>query len=302
MNTNPKISVIIPTYNRAHLIERAIKSVLSQTYQNFELVIVDDGSTDNTDDVINKLQQQDDRIIYLKHDKNKGGSATRNTGIKASRGECIAFLDSDDEWLPEKLSCQMEAIIRQNVSIVTCFCDSYDVYGKKIKEYHQIYSGNPLYEHMFSNIAGTSLILVKKNDLKKVGFFENVPSQQDQILILKLLGIGLNVFTVEKVLVKYFEHNDFRISGITDRKIEGERISYDFQKKYFRLINKKQQTNLYLNHLNKMFTYHLYLYGRKKSLIYYLKAFILKPFDKQNIINTVKIITNYYKFKEKIHG
>ena len=98
---NPTVSVIIPTYNRAHLVGRAIKSVLNQTYRDFEIIVVDDGSTDNTKDIIKEFQKKDKRIKYIPYEKNKGGSAARNTGIKAAKGEYIAFLDSDDEWAYE---------------------------------------------------------------------------------------------------------------------------------------------------------------------------------------------------------
>lgn len=108
MNKNPTVSVIIPTYNRAHLVGRAIQSVLNQTYKDFELIIVDDGSTDNTEDIIKKYQKKDERIKYIRRKKNKGGSVARNTGINAAIGEYIAFLDSDDEWLTEKLERQMK--------------------------------------------------------------------------------------------------------------------------------------------------------------------------------------------------
>ena len=106
------ISVIIPTYNRDGVISRAINSVLKQTYQNFEVIIVDDNSpvTDNTACIIS--QYNDDRLFYIKHDKNKGGGGARNTGILAANGEYIAFLDSDDEWLPEKLQLQIN-LMRQ---------------------------------------------------------------------------------------------------------------------------------------------------------------------------------------------
>lgn len=97
----PTVSVVIPTYNRAHLVGRAIQSVLNQTYQDFEIIVVDDGSTDNTEEVVKSFN--DPRIRYIRHDQNRGGSAARNTGIKMARGEYIAFQDSDDEWLPEKL-------------------------------------------------------------------------------------------------------------------------------------------------------------------------------------------------------
>ena len=97
MAERPTVSVIIPTYNRAYLIDRSIQSVLNQTYQDFELIVVDDGSTDNTEDIIRQFQEKDKRIKYIKYDKNKGGSAARNTGIKNSVRKYIAFQDSDDE-------------------------------------------------------------------------------------------------------------------------------------------------------------------------------------------------------------
>ena len=104
----PTVSVIIPTYNRAKLLPRAIKSVLNQTFKDFEVIIVDDGSTDNTEEVINEFQKHNKRIKYIRHEKNKGAAAARNTGIKIAQGEYIAFQDSDDEWLPNKLEKQME--------------------------------------------------------------------------------------------------------------------------------------------------------------------------------------------------
>ncbi len=98
---SPTVSVVIPTYNRAHLVGRAIQSVLNQTYHDFEIIIVDDGSIDNTEDVVKSLN--DPSIRYTRHDQNRGGSAARNTGIKMARGEYVAFQDSDDEYLPEKV-------------------------------------------------------------------------------------------------------------------------------------------------------------------------------------------------------
>ena len=111
VQSQPTISVIIPTYNRAGVLGRSIKSVLAQTYCDFELLVVDDGSTDNTDEVMKSFN--DPRICFLKHEKNRGFPAALNTGIKAARGEYIAFQDSDDEWLPAKLERQM-ALFKQD--------------------------------------------------------------------------------------------------------------------------------------------------------------------------------------------
>ena len=103
-----KVSVIIPTYNRAEYVTHAIDSVLAQTYTDYEIIVVDDGSADNTKDVLLPYM---DRIRYI-YQENAGLSAARNTGIKAAKGDWIAFLDSDDEWLPGKLAVQMRAVER----------------------------------------------------------------------------------------------------------------------------------------------------------------------------------------------
>jgi glycosyltransferase involved in cell wall biosynthesis len=103
---NTLISVIIPVYNGAVTLRRAIASVLNQTYSNFELIIVDDGSTEDIGSVIREFK--DERIVYMRQETNKGVAAGRNTGLQKAHGELIAFLDSDDEFVPEKLRTQCE--------------------------------------------------------------------------------------------------------------------------------------------------------------------------------------------------
>ena len=103
-----KISVIIPTHNRVDLLGRAIRSVQNQTYKNIEIIIVSDGSTDGTDEFVNKLKYTDNRIQFYEYKPSKGSNVARNLGIEKSKGEYIAFLDDDDEWLPTKLEKQLE--------------------------------------------------------------------------------------------------------------------------------------------------------------------------------------------------
>ena len=102
----PKVSVIIPTHNQSHLVGRAIRSVLEQSVADFELIVVDDCSTDNTREVIGACG--DARVLYIETDSNRGPAGARNAGIEVARGEYIAFLDSDDEWLPQKLEVQLQ--------------------------------------------------------------------------------------------------------------------------------------------------------------------------------------------------
>lgn len=115
---NPLVSVIIPTYNRARLIKRTIGSVLKQTYSNFEIIVVDDASYDNTEETIKLFN--DKRIIYVKQEKNRGPAVARNTGIKKAKGEYIAFLDSDDEFCSDKIESVLKRfnILNNNIALI----------------------------------------------------------------------------------------------------------------------------------------------------------------------------------------
>ena len=104
----PRVSVIIPTYRRPDFLGKAIESVLNQTFQDFEVIIVDDASNDNTGEVVRGFV--DKRIHYVCHEVNRGGAAARNTGILKARGRYIAFLDDDDEWFPEILQLQISLL------------------------------------------------------------------------------------------------------------------------------------------------------------------------------------------------
>jgi glycosyltransferase involved in cell wall biosynthesis len=209
MAKKPTVSVIIPTYNRAHLIGRAIKSVLNQTYQDFELIIIDDGSTDNTEDIIRQFQEKDKRIKYKKHDKNKGGSAARNTGIKNSKGKYIAFQDSDDEWLPNKLEKQMKIFKKESPNLGIVYTGFYRIKDSE-KEYipsHEIVKKEGrIYEDLLKeSFITTQSILVRKECFKKVGIFdEKLPRLQDWELVIRLSKYYDFKCIDEPLLISYY--------------------------------------------------------------------------------------------------
>lgn len=116
------VTVIIPTYNRADVLPRAIESVLAQTYEEFELLVVDDGSTDRTPEVLSSFD--DGRLRVESHETNRGANAARNTGIDEADGKYVAFLDSDDTWYPEKLERQLGRLERADEDCVAVYCDS----------------------------------------------------------------------------------------------------------------------------------------------------------------------------------
>ena len=113
---NDLVSIIMPSYNTEQYIAETIQSVINQTYQNWELIIVDDCSTDNTDTVVGKIK--DSRIRYLKNEKNSGAAVSRNKALREANGRWVAFLDSDDLWKPEKLEKQISFMMKKKCVVV----------------------------------------------------------------------------------------------------------------------------------------------------------------------------------------
>ncbi len=223
----PLVSVIIPTYNRAHLIGRSIQSVLNQTYLDFEIIVVDDGSTDNTEEVIKVFQEHDKRIRFIRHENNKGAAASRNTGITAAKGEYIAFQDSDDEWFPQKLEKTLN-ILEAHKNIDFIFS-----YGKIVKAKEIIgdvgktpgvnrISKKKLMIKLFTyNFIPTQGVIVKKEKIIEVGGFdENIYSASDHELWLRLAPI-CNVYFVDKPLF-YLYFSDECITLNVKKRIQSQ--------------------------------------------------------------------------------
>lgn len=182
----PMISVIIPTYNRMKTLPRAIKSVLNQTYQNIELIIVDDGSTDGTEEYIAGLQ--DSRITYVKNEKNLGPSATRNKGAQIAKGEYIAFQDSDDDWKIDKLEKQMKVMQDENKPVKMVYCEiaMYDSNGKfylliPSKKVELQKKEGDLFSYLLLNalISTQTMLIERKAFLELGGFNEQLQSYED---------------------------------------------------------------------------------------------------------------------------
>lgn len=202
----PKVSVIIPTYNRARYICRAINSVLNQTFTDYEIIIVDDGSTDNTREV---LAQYGNRIVYLSQ-SNKGISASRNRGISAAQGEYIAFLDSDDEWLPEKLTIQVDMLDKnERLGLACSRMLILDSDGKQRGYKPEERTGRNFRELI--EIGGdlpTSTVMTRKACFDKVGVFdETLPPMEDFEMWVRIASRYDIYMMPEKVLAYYYTHD-----------------------------------------------------------------------------------------------
>jgi glycosyltransferase involved in cell wall biosynthesis len=208
MSQRPLVSVIVPSYNSAHLVADAVDSVLAQTYPHVELIVVDDGSKDDTRQV---LARYGERLRYV-HQENRGLSGARNTGIGHARGELLAFLDADDKWLPEKLSRQVEALLANPRAAFAhtevLYWDSQTGAAEsRPKERHEFTGA--CYRRLFAgNQIIVSTALVRRERLEKVGLFDEAirrPSTQDYDAWLRLARHAEVVYVPEP-LVYYRVH------------------------------------------------------------------------------------------------
>ena len=206
----PRVSVIIPTYGRPELLPRAIASVLCQTFEDFELLIIDDASQDTTGQVVKSIS--DERIRYCRNEINKGGAASRNRGIREALSSYIAFLDDDDEWLPEKLELQV-ALLDQSPPEVGGIYTGYErimsITGESLGKTLPTKRGDLSSELLLSNpLAGTSALLLRKECFEVSGLFdEELPSYQDYDLWIRI-SKAFEFDYVNKVLYRYYVHGN----------------------------------------------------------------------------------------------
>lgn len=205
----PRISVVIPTYNRQDYVVEAIESVLAQTYRKFEVIVVDDGSTDDT---AARLQPYLDRVAYIRQE-NRGVAAARNAGIQLAQGELICFLDSDDLWSPDKLSLQIEyADADPQCALISTDLDGFDATGKpcgrRKSAMYKIHNGSGVAEHLlFENWIQTSTVMVRKECLDQVGGFDEDVGQfgEDWLLWMRIAS-KFPIYFIPEALVGYRFH------------------------------------------------------------------------------------------------
>lgn len=221
----PLVSVIIPTYNRAHLVQRAIRSVLRQSYSDYEIIVVDDGSTDSTREIVQEAFPE----IAIVSQSRTGVSAARNTGIRHSRGELLAFLDSDDEWLPEKLSRQVNLYGCKGTEFI---CHTDEIWmrnGETVsqKGIHRKQGGKFFERALERCLISPSSVMISRDLLDKVGRFDpELPAAEDYDLWLRITAFHCVDFVPEKLVIKHGGSGDqlsmttpaidiFRIRAIT---------------------------------------------------------------------------------------
>lgn len=211
----PVFSIVIPTYNRASTISRTLDSVLSQTFQNWECLVVDDFSVDNTKNIVEIYCARDKRFHYLTNEVIKGAQGARNTGILHAKGDYVSFLDSDDKWAPNMLQNQMDYYMSSE-RIGCVYSDVHFVSTEGVESCFGIPLGihGRIYPQVLEQgyLAPTSVLSAKRELLVKVGMFDlQLPASQDDDICFKLAKIS-EVAYIPEVMAYMFVNSDNRIS------------------------------------------------------------------------------------------
>lgn len=269
-----KVSVIIPTHNRSTLVVRSVESVLRQTYPTVEIVVVDDGSVDDT---AVKLQPYYDteRIAYLKK-INTGAADSRNYGVKHSTGDLITFLDSDDEAVPEWIEQLVNAFGNdENCKIVFCGCTMYDEHGNERFSKFPTKKG-PLYQKLVCRFTNSGIFMLRRKFFESIGGYDaKLPASQHTELGIRaakaIVDGNYSTAALQLSLVKIHLHLGPRIRTNSPAKSAGVKMLYE---KHKRIILKD-----------------------KKNRVDLLKILALNSIKAKNIIDSARYISLYWYYR-----
>ncbi|AEC51970.1 glycosyl transferase [Pyrococcus sp. NA2] len=284
--SRPTVSVIIPTHNRAKLLKRAIISVLNQTFEDFEIIVVDDASSDNTPKIIESIK--DSRIRYIRLEKNSGAPTARNIGIKKARGKFIALLDDDDEWLPRKLEVQVKKFNELEKKFGIVYGGFYyvsqqneKIIGKRLPRFR----GNVYGELLKENFIGSPTVLIRRECFKKAGLFDpNLPSSQDWDMWVRIARYYYFDY-VNEIVAKYYVHGH-QISFNLNKYIPGREM---FVNKHKDIVNNQKILSIHLSQMGLL----LILGGNiEKGLKYVVQSIAISPFNIESYKKLAELALN----------
>lgn len=274
MNNSELISVIIPTFKRPDRLDRALLSVLNQTYENFEVLIINDDSNNlELEVIINKYKDQ--RVRLFNNERKKGANGARNTGILNAKGKYLAFLDDDDEWLPIYLRTQHEKIFNseENTGLVY---GSYLLQTKnKWTPVKQNKSGDVFIAYLLDkfSIGASSNIFIKSTIIKTVGLWNEELQRQQDIEFLIRVFIKYNTLFNENIVLKVYGHN----APDPEKAFREREIFFDIVKDHVESLKAKDRKHFLSNHYRRQVTHLLNMGFYRKATNYWIKGFTNRP-------------------------
>lgn len=209
------ISIITPTYNCGKFIEETIKSVIAQSYNNWEMIIVDDCSTDNTKEIVEKYSNTDNRIKYYLLDENSGAAVTRTKAMELANGNYIAFLDSDDLWVKDKLKLQLDFMKKNNYAFTCTAYEQIDEIGNSLNKVIKTKLKTDYNGILLSCPVGNSTVMYNVDKLGKF-IVPNIRKRNDDALWLQILKKEKYIYGMPDILMKY----RIRSNSISSNKLE----------------------------------------------------------------------------------
>jgi glycosyltransferase involved in cell wall biosynthesis len=289
-------SIIIPTYNRAHRIEKAIDSVINQSFKNWELIIIDDCSTDSTSDIVSGYT--DDRLRYYKNNENLERCNSRNRGIDLANGEYICFLDSDDYHLPQHLELLYNEIISRNKPKAFFFVNAWNEsdLGERSERSCPRFMDYDPYFYFLRFTVNPQRWAVHKTIFEVVKFDPNVIIAEDMDTSLRILEKGFPIFQIEERTTVYV--------AASDSFTHGDSQKWEKELFYFNLIFTKKELKKHLpkrevRRLKSMCYFHLAQknfdkMNRIKCILYVIQSFLFCPSGYNGRTNKI-LVYNFYK-------
>ena len=289
---NPTFSIIIPTYNRANLLPETIRSVQNQTFEDWECIVVDDGSTDNTKQVVEEIINSDSKIKYV-FQENAERSAARNNGIRNSSGVYICFLDSDDNFLSNHLQELHNFLECVSNKICMLINEMQIVNENRIETSNLPEPTQNLIEYLYINPLTPSRVCIHSKILEKEKFDEDIVIVEDRILWMRIAK-NYPVFLSKHIGVNYMLHdsNSVNLKGNGAIKTyQGVKVGIKRYPFIFNCISKKSKKDMNAR-LQTNIAYHYFLNGSKLNAIFWLaRAFFTSPFHSQTKMRIYQIIS-----------
>lgn len=274
----PVFSIIIPTYNRVGFLNKTLESVYQQTYGEWECIIVDDGSTDNTNILLTNWTKKDRRFKYI-HQENAERSAARNNGIKQAKGTYICFLDSDDQYCIDNLQNWFDFLKSKDFPKLMCFCDYKVDDGISIIEKKLLYNWDNRVEFLFANPIVPARMIIAKEAFETYQFDTRINIGEDVCLWLKIAQqYGLLYSSHFSVVYQFHEGNSVNPKSDAAIRMYNNYRTFFIENPH---IKKKISKKLYRSYFSKIITNiakYYYLNDRKfKSVFFLIKAIFISP-------------------------
>jgi glycosyltransferase involved in cell wall biosynthesis len=296
MSGQPEVSIIIPTYNRAGFLKTAITSALAQTLQDFEVIVVDDASQDDTEKVLRQFQ--DSRITLIRHETNQGVAAARNTGVVNSKGKYIAFLDDDDEWLPDKIERQFNLLEKSPkfVGVVYTGWVGVDAASGRILYQLTPTERGEIFEVMLlqGTLAPTSSVFLRRECFEKAGLFDLDFEYGEDFEMWLRIAQAFEFEYIEEPLVRYsVPHKKRSLSANYDLMIRGAEAQLRKYAEIFAL-HRKSHSRFYLS-LGVLYCYNGNV---RKGRQAFLKGITRCPFEPRHYFNLGLSLLGAKNFKK----